>query len=293
MLSSWRISHHIVRIGIPFRNYAMAMTERSRTCYILPYSIRFSYAGRVSDRIDQLPIFAFCPPAFRFQQQIQSRIPPHLVDDAHLLFEQGQNQAFAHEPGVDQQAHLLDVPPDRIDQLPRYSELAALTRLFDQPGANWHRQRRVEPNAHDQYQRDPTLAVQKNGSIGFAAVVLFDTDIWPRFRRARNQRIIDDLIRQFTWKHPLHQLQQTDRQVYDRYMRPLDQLVIDGPVRLTANGPDSMSDSTFRVEHVTDQEFDGSVAEQQARGKKIHSESSRQTEAVSDMMRYPRSKIPH
>ena len=46
-----------------------------------------------------------------------------------------------------------------------------------------------------------------------------------------------------------------DRQVADRYLRPLDQLVIGRPVRLAANGPDGTRNPAFRVEHAADQQF--------------------------------------
>jgi hypothetical protein len=82
-------------------------------------------------------------------------VSPHLSDDADLLFEQGQNQSAAHEPGIDQQAHPLDVPPDRVHQLSCYPELATLARLFDQPRANGHRQRRAQADTNDETQRDP------------------------------------------------------------------------------------------------------------------------------------------
>jgi hypothetical protein len=89
-------------------------------------------------RIDPLAVFALPPSAFRFGlgREKQGGISPHLPDDADLLFEQGQNQAAAHEPGIDQQAHPLHVPPDRIHQLPCHPELAALCPRRRESGSN-------------------------------------------------------------------------------------------------------------------------------------------------------------
>jgi hypothetical protein len=150
----------------------------------------------------------------------------------------------------------LHVPPDRIHQLPCHPELAALPRFFEQPGANWYRQRRTQPDSHDQGQRDPALAVQKRRPIGLVAVIVFDADPRPELRAARNQRIVEDQGDQFGRAHPQHQLQQTQRQFGDRHLRPLDELVIGGPVRLSANRPDGARDPAFRVEQAADQEFD-------------------------------------
>ena len=86
-------------------------------------------------------------------------------------------------------------------------------------------------------------------------MVVLDTDTRTGFRRARYQRIVDDQIYHLGRKHLLRQQQQPDGQIGDRDMRPLDQFVIGGPVRLPANGPDGPGDPAFRVEHATDQEF--------------------------------------
>ena len=208
-------------------------------------------------RIDALTVLAFASPALglRFGPKIQRRIPAHLADDVYLLFEQGQDQTAAHEPGIDQQARLLEMCPDRVEQLSRYPEFAALARFFDQPGANRYCQRRTQSDSHDQGQRDPALAVQKAWPIGLVAVVVLDTDTRSCLRATRNQRIVDDQIHRFAREHSLHQLQQTNRQVRDRYMRSLDQLVVGGPVCLPANGSDSACDPALRIEHATDQQF--------------------------------------
>jgi hypothetical protein len=100
--------------GSPFRNRATAKTERTRTGCTLPYSISsISCIGKVSSIAASTPlaVLALPPSAFRFGlgREKQGGISPHLPDDADLLFEQGQNQAAAHEPGIDQQAH----PPSR------------------------------------------------------------------------------------------------------------------------------------------------------------------------------------
>lgn len=179
-----------------------------------------------------------------------------MSDDADLLFEQGQNQTAAHEPRIDQQAHVLDLSLDRVHQLPRHPKLAALSRFFEQPGADRDRQRRTEPDANHWSQRDPALAVQERRPIGLVAVIVLDADPRPGLRAARNQRIVDDHIHQLCREHPQHQLQQADRQFRDRDVRPLDQLVIGGSVRLSTNSPDGAGDPGFRVEHATDQELD-------------------------------------
>lgn len=208
--------------------------------------------------IDPLPVLAFRSPPLRlrFRRQAQDRIPPHLSDDPYPLFEHGQDQTLAHEPGIDQQARLRDVISDRVDQLPGHPELAALAGFLDQPGANRHRQGRPQPNSHHQGQGHPALAVHEGRPIGLLGVVVLDTDARPNLRRAGYQRIVDDQIHYVGREHRLHQLQQANGQIDDRDMRPLDQLVIGGPVRFPANRPDGAGDPAFRVEQATDQEFD-------------------------------------
>nr|WP_273181036.1 hypothetical protein [Ferrovum myxofaciens] len=97
---------------------------------------------------------------------------------------------------------------------------------------------------------------KKGGPVGLVAVIVFDADPRPFLRATRNQRIVDNQVDQLVWKNSLRQLQQLNGQVGDRDIRPLDQFVVGGPVRLAANGSDGTSDPAFRVEHATDQKFD-------------------------------------
>nr|WP_273180989.1 hypothetical protein [Ferrovum myxofaciens] len=150
----------------------------------------------------------------------------------------------------------LTFPLTELDQLPSHPKFAALAGFFDQPGTNWDGQRRTQSDPHHQGQCDPTLAVQKGGPVGLVAVIVFDADPRPFLRATRNQRIVDNQVDQLVWKNSLRQLQQLNGQVGDRDIRPLDQFVVGGPVRLAANGTDGTSDPAFRVEHATDQKFD-------------------------------------
>nr|WP_273178751.1 hypothetical protein [Ferrovum myxofaciens] len=95
-----------------------------------------------------------------------------------------------------------------------------------------------QSDPHHQGQCDPTLAVQKGGPVGLVAVIVFDADPRPFLRATRNQRIVDNQVDQLVWKNSLRQLQQLNGQVGDRDIRPLDQFVVGGPVRLAANGTD-------------------------------------------------------
>jgi hypothetical protein len=173
----------------------------------VPYSISSPLLYRQGfeyRRIDPAAVLALPSSSFRlrFRRKKQGGIAAHLSDDSDLLFEQWKNQRAAHEPGIDQQAHPLDLPPDRVHQLPCHPELAPLARLFEQPRANGHRQRRAQPDANNESQRDPALAVQKGGSIGLVAVIVLDTDSRPELHAARNQRIVEDQGHQFGRAHP-------------------------------------------------------------------------------------------
>jgi hypothetical protein len=127
-----------------------------------------------------------------------------------------QNQTLAYEPGIEQQARVLDESPYRVDQLPGHAKLAALTGFLDQPGANRHRQRRAQPDANDHSQGHPALAVEKGRPIGLARLVVLDTDTRLGLRLAQYQGIVDDQIHSFGREHPVHQLQQAHGKIGDQ-----------------------------------------------------------------------------
>ena len=97
----------------------------------------------------------------RFRRKTHDRIPPHLPDDPDRCSSVGKMRLLRVEPGIDQQTRVLDVPSDRVDQLSRHPQLAALAPFLDQPRANRRRQRRPEAYPHHQGQRYPALAVQE------------------------------------------------------------------------------------------------------------------------------------
>lgn len=122
------------------------------------------------------------------RQQMQGRIAAHLADDAYLLREQGQNQTAAHEPGINRRTSLSCLLTEAINCRATHSLPC------------W-------PDASS---------------------IVLDADARPALRAAWHQRIVDDQIDPFGRKHLLYQLQKTDRQVGERHLRPLDQLVIGG-----------------------------------------------------------------
>jgi hypothetical protein len=81
-------------------------------------------------------------------------------------------------------------------------------------------------------------------------------DLRPEFRAARNHRIVEDQGHQLGRAHRHCQSQQMERQFGDRHLRPFDQLVMGGLVRLSGKGSYDPRAPDLPVEQATGQVCD-------------------------------------
>ena len=148
--------------------------------------------------------------------------------------------------------------PRRIDQLPRHPELAGCpdsSTSHERTGSSAPNPARL----HDQCQRHPALAVQVRGAIGFAAVVVLDTDTGPLF--AHRGTSVSSMIRFATGVGNTLSTSCSRRMANRPPTRSLARSACNTwSSALPANGADGASDPTFRVEHAADQKFDEGTA---------------------------------